>query len=80
MNNDYYKELIIKLISELGTVSRKDVNMLLMNKLPDALSDDKKYNRITNLIRSLVIEKRIIASGTRAHMEYTLPSGDDGHL
>lgn len=80
LNNDYYKELIIKLISELGTVSRKDVNMLLMNKLPDALSDDKKYNRITNLIRSLVIEKRIIASGTRAHMEYTLPSEDDGHL
>ena len=74
LGNEYYMDMIVKLISDLGSVSRAEINILLMDKLPDALSRNQKYNKITNLIRVLSKDGRIVASGPNGHKIYSLPA------
>ena len=53
LNDDYYKQLVLKSLQDHNSMSRKDINELLMNKLPDVLSDEQKYRKIGNLLSSL---------------------------
>jgi len=52
-DDSYYKGLIIRFITEFGRASRKDIEELLMGKLPDVLDDKQKYDKITNFLASL---------------------------
>ena len=49
----YYKKLILDYIKTFEKASRKDIEDLLGNKLPDVLSDRQKYDKVTNLLASL---------------------------
>ncbi|MFB3897790.1 MAG: RNA-binding domain-containing protein [bacterium] len=46
----HYKDMVIAYLKEYGSASRKDINSLLKDKLPDLLNENQKENRITNLI------------------------------
>lgn len=59
LENDFYKELIIKYISEYGKASRKEIINLLKDKLPSSLDEKNKVNRTRYLIDSLKKEGRI---------------------
>ena len=52
-DDNYYKDLIIKSITQHKKMGRPKINELLWNKLPEALSDKQKENKITNLLASL---------------------------
>jgi hypothetical protein len=52
-DNRYYRGLIIDLIGKHQPVSRKEINQLLMDKLPEVLSEEQKIHKIHNLISSL---------------------------
>ena len=52
-DDSYLKKLIIEYLSRFGNATRKDIDQLLYEKLPDFLNDKQKYNRITNLLASL---------------------------
>lgn len=58
-NDIYYKDLIIKMIAEAGSVQRQEIEELLMDKLPDVLSDKQKETKVKNLIQSLRREGKI---------------------
>ena len=49
----YYKDLIIAYIQKYGRAQKKDIRNLLWDKLPDALSDKQKEDKIHNLLSSL---------------------------
>ncbi len=59
-DKEYYKKLIIEFIkkNKHGS-SKKDIRLLLWNKLPDVLTDDQKENKISNVLRELRQEKKI---------------------
>ncbi len=40
--------------------SRKEINLLLKDKLSDLLSKDQKMNKIDNLIRKLRVDGKIV--------------------
>lgn len=52
-NKRYYLDIIIKLIQEHGPVSRKDIDKLLVDKLPEILTEKQKKNKVHNLLTEL---------------------------
>ena len=51
--DDYYKDLILKSISDHKTLRRGKIDKLLYGKLPNALNDRQKKNHIDYLLKCL---------------------------
>lgn len=52
-DDNYYRDLVVKAITQHGKMGRPKINELLWNKLPEVLDDKQKENKITNLLASL---------------------------
>lgn len=52
-DSQYYRDMIVALVSEHGPVSREDIDKLLLDKLPEALTLAQKVSKVHNLISSL---------------------------
>lgn len=52
-NDQYYKDLIIEYLKQYGKAQKSDFRKLLIDKLPDSLSDNQKESKIGNLLTSL---------------------------
>ena len=52
-DDNYYKDLILKALDQHVTMSRPEIDTLLMTKLPEALTDKQKVSKIGNLLTSL---------------------------
>jgi len=55
----YYKNLIIEYLSKWNEASRKQIEDLLWDKLPDVLDDQKKRNKVMHLIQYLRMNGKI---------------------
>lgn len=53
LDKQYYLDLILALVREHQPVDRKDVDQLLVSKLPDRLSTEQKIRRVHNLLQEL---------------------------
>lgn len=49
-NDQYYKDLVLKYIKDFGSITKKDLDELLMSKLPDYLSQEQKKRKIKYLV------------------------------
>lgn len=56
-DDSYYKKLIVDYLRKFDSASRKEIEELLMDKLPEVLDETQKYNKVTNLLASLRKEK-----------------------
>lgn len=52
-NDQYYKDLIVEYLKQYGRARKADFRELLIDKLPDSLSDNQKESKIGNLLTSL---------------------------
>ena len=52
-NKNYYLDLILKAVKEHGSLSRKDIDDLILDKLPDIYDSKQKKVKINNLITEL---------------------------
>ena len=59
LDENYYKELILKSIKDNKTMKRQEIVDLLWAKLPDVLTDKQKNYKISNLLSSLRILGKI---------------------
>lgn len=71
-DKQYYLDLIIKAIKEHKEVTRKDIDELLWNKLPDWMDEKQKKNKVGNLIRELRNNNKIKNSGTLKDSKWVL--------
>ncbi len=72
-DNSYFKDLIVDYLREYGKASKLDIEVLLMDKLPQHLPEKQKRNKIRNLISDLSIKsKRITNSGTNRKPKWEL--------
>lgn len=62
-DDSYYKKLIIDYLKKFKSASRKEMDALLVDKLPDVLDETQKYNKVTNLLASLRKEGQIYSKG-----------------
>ena len=49
-NDQYYKDLVLKYIKDFGSITKKDLDELLMSKLPDYLDQAQKKRKIKYLV------------------------------
>ena len=55
-DDQYYKDLIVEYLKQYGKARESDFRKLLIDKLPDSLSDNQKESKIGNLLTSLRIQ------------------------
>lgn len=56
-NDQYYKDLVLKYINDFGSITKKDLDELLMDKLPDNLSEEQKKRKIKYLVNDTMQNK-----------------------
>ena len=61
----HYKKMILDLLEKFGSASRQEIDQLLAGKLSDALDEEQKQNKISNLLSNLRRAKRIRNTGSR---------------
>lgn len=71
-NKQYYIDLIVKLVGEHGPVGRKNINDLLLDKLPEVLTEKQKKNKIHNLLYELSRDRVIINAGSRIRPKWKI--------
>ncbi|MFH1217742.1 MAG: RNA-binding domain-containing protein [Pseudomonadota bacterium] len=77
-DNQYYRDILVELIREHGPVSRRDIDRLLMNKLPDVLTEMQKKKKIHNLLYALSGKMKCIRNiGTRKIPQWVVSGKDD---
>ncbi len=60
----YYQDLIIQALNQHNSLERKDIDELLMSKLPDWMSPSQKKIKINNLIAKLRKQNKIENKGS----------------
>lgn len=79
-NDQYYMDMIIALIEKkCGPVSRKDIDQLLFDKLPEIMSPKQKKDKIHNLLSELVRRKQIQNEGPRNKPKWLLMEESEDH-
>jgi len=72
LDSRYYRDMIVTLVRQHQPVSREDIDRLLIDKLPELLTQEQKLNRIHNLLRQLVKAGDIVNSGSRRWPRWVL--------
>jgi len=63
LSDQYYKQLICEYIEKYESAHRKDINDLLLDKLPDILDKKQKANKVKNLLQALKLQGIIYIKG-----------------
>lgn len=53
LKDDHYKKLVIDLIGQYGKASKDDIDRLLLDILPAVLDEQKKKNKVRNLVYAM---------------------------
>lgn len=69
-NKQYYVDLILALVSEHGPVGRREVDELLLPKLPDRMTGEQKRRKVHNLLQELRRAGKIANQGSRAEPKW----------
>ena len=73
LDSGHYEKLVIEYLRKFKQASRKDIDELLMDKLPDLLNYEQKRNKIRNLLQRLSKKKGVIQNnGTFKNPEWGL--------
>lgn len=52
-NDDLYKQQILAYLDQYGKANRSQIQELIGKHLPDILTEDKKYNKVKNILQSM---------------------------
>jgi ATP-dependent DNA helicase RecG len=77
-DKQYYLDLVCKAVSQHGSMTRKEIDELLWNKLPEWMTEKQRKIKIANLISELRRKNEIINSGSDAQPSWTLVSEAQG--
>ena len=66
LDSGYYSQLITDYLNKYGQVARKDLDELLLTKLPDVLSAPQKAHKIRNLLQAMRRDGLIHRTGPKA--------------
>ena len=61
----FYAQLVADYLRQFGSASRREIDNLLWDKLSEALDDEQKWNKISNLLTKLRRAGRIRNAGSR---------------
>ncbi len=73
LDKQYYLDLILALIAGHGPVDRRDVDEVLVSKLPDRLTPEQKRRKVRNLLQELRRTDKILNLGSRSRPRWSVP-------
>ncbi len=76
-DKQYYIDLLCKALGEHDSLTRKDIDELLWNKLPDWMTDKQRKIKVSNLIGELSRKRKIANQGSDAHPLWALINAGD---
>lgn len=65
LDQQFYDKIILELIREHGPVSRKDIDGVIVPKLPEILTEKQKKSRVHNMLSNLARKGQIENAGSR---------------
>jgi len=68
----FYKQLVLDYIQKFGSATRKDIQGLLQDKLSDALTEEQKYDKVSNLLSAMRRAGKIRNEGSRGQPKWAL--------
>jgi ATP-dependent DNA helicase RecG len=72
LNKQCYLDFIVESIKQHGSLTRKDIDELLWEKLPNLLSEGQKKNKVGNLLTELRQRGKITNIGVAANSKWIL--------
>lgn len=66
LNDHYYQHLVLEYIKQYGQANRKEIEELLLSKLPEVLDTTQKSNKIRNLLQAMRRDHLIQPKGPRS--------------
>lgn len=77
-DKSYYEQLVIEYLKKFKQASRKDIDKLLFDKLPNVLTLEQKMNKIHNLLHELSRKRKVIVNcGTDRFPVWSLRALDE---
>ncbi|MGC4406232.1 RNA-binding domain-containing protein [Methyloversatilis sp. MC4-4] len=77
-DKQYYLDLICKAVKEHGTMTRKDVDELLWNKLPEWMDEKQRKAKVGNLLSELRRHGKIVNQGSDGQPSWALLNSSVG--
>lgn len=65
--DEHYKKMILNYLKQFGSASRQDIDALLLDGLPQVLTDDQKQKKITNLLYALSKKEGLIENNSKSN-------------
>jgi ATP-dependent DNA helicase RecG len=75
LDDSHYKDLLLEYLRKYHQATRKEVDDLLMSKLPEILNQDQKANKIRNMLQAMRNENLIERTGPKATPLWVLKTG-----
>ncbi len=76
--DNHYKTLIIEFIAKYGKATKKDIDNLIIDILPDVLDNNQKKNKLRNIVYAMSKrDKTIINQGTSRYPEWVLSTSNN---
>jgi ATP-dependent DNA helicase RecG len=72
LDDSFYRKLITEYLEKFGTAVRKDINDLLYDKLSEALDEQQRETKISNLLTTMRKAGEIENTGTRKEPRWQL--------
>jgi ATP-dependent DNA helicase RecG len=66
LDDGYYRKLVTDYLDKYGQATRKDIDALLLAKLPDVLDARQKTNKIKNLLQTMRQQGIVHPEGPRS--------------
>lgn len=63
LNTGYYEKLVVEYLKQFGSAGRKALDELLLDKLPDVLSDIQKDRKVGNILFAMSKKELIVSTG-----------------
>lgn len=74
-DKEHYKKLIISFLEKYGSASREDIDNLILDKLSDALDEEQKKKKVTNILYEMrKKDNTIINTGSNRKSRWELTS------
>ena len=64
-DDEYYKNIILEYLRKWNDASRKQIDNLLWDKLPDVLNEESKFFKISNLLQNLRRNKKVVLGDSK---------------
>lgn len=80
LDDGYYRKLVTDYLHKYGQASRKDIDELLLAKLPEILDAAQKGHKIRNLLQAMRREKLIHREGPKAAAVWRIGPPSSGEL